>query len=199
MSEMSSLCVYLSCELGVAVSLFFYPLHRNAEHVGSRTTCRRTASSRPSSHLHIQWGKATMHWFRFRLCLVRYDGWTRNGSGSWRVVNRMFSPDARSAFVGPTLGGYLFDAIGYRMGTMVLLALELLLVSKAIVRTKVPNYYGNLEVFGRRFLTGSFLSKRFNLRIQSRSSCRMACGAPSVFFFSSRRTSYESRTHKIYG
>ncbi|XP_077561617.1 MFS-type transporter SLC18B1-like isoform X1 [Haemaphysalis longicornis] len=49
---------------------------------------------------------------------------------TYGLVSSVFTAShSMGAFVGPTLGGYLLDTVGYRMATMVLLGNELLLVS----------------------------------------------------------------------
>ncbi|KAL3200808.1 hypothetical protein MRX96_013080 [Rhipicephalus microplus] len=48
---------------------------------------------------------------------------------TYGLVSSVFTVShSMGAFVGPTLGGYLLDSVGYRMGTMVLLANEVLLI-----------------------------------------------------------------------
>ncbi|XP_077516656.1 MFS-type transporter SLC18B1-like [Amblyomma americanum] len=48
---------------------------------------------------------------------------------TYGLVSSVFTVShSMGAFVGPTLGGYLLEVIGYRMGTMVLLGNELLLI-----------------------------------------------------------------------
>nr|XP_050039144.1 MFS-type transporter SLC18B1-like [Dermacentor andersoni] len=48
---------------------------------------------------------------------------------TYGLVSSVFTVShSMGAFVGPTLGGYLLDSVGYRMGTMVLLGNELLLI-----------------------------------------------------------------------
>ncbi|XP_077560290.1 MFS-type transporter SLC18B1-like isoform X2 [Haemaphysalis longicornis] len=49
---------------------------------------------------------------------------------TYGLVSSVFTAShSMGAFVGPTLGGYLLDTVGYRMATMVLLGNELLLVA----------------------------------------------------------------------
>lgn len=48
---------------------------------------------------------------------------------TYGLVSSVFTVShSMGAFVGPTLGGYLLDSVGYRMGTMVLLGNEVLLI-----------------------------------------------------------------------
>ncbi|CAN8027051.1 unnamed protein product [Ixodes persulcatus] len=49
---------------------------------------------------------------------------------TYGLVSSVFtSSHSMGAFVGPTLGGYLLDTVGFRMGTTALLVNEILLIS----------------------------------------------------------------------